>query len=334
MRFTAIVSVLSAITLLQACGGDEDAATPPAVSPGADQSVQPGSTITYTISDLKDEQAYRVTLVVDANLDASGASATFVDGDNNGAADAGASENIALITKINGSAIAAVKTYPAGTDDPAAPTGIFPVDGQIVVEITGVAPGKVYPVVYENSGSTTFLEVDEEGAPVENYAVGGGLTVAGSAGSPVLIPSLPQTLAVGGTIDYTLHNLNDAQAYRITLVLGANATVNGRTGSFQDAEPNGVADAGASENVALITAINGTAITTAAKTVPDPSDNPASPTGVFPVNGKITVTIQGVGAGTVYPVAYYNGGEVTLLEVDANGVPEEVYGIGGQITVQ
>lgn len=335
MRFTSIVSVLSAMMLLPACGGDEDPSDEnvPNVTPAADQTVPAGASTMYTVTGLKDDQAYRVTLVVDANIEASGGGGTFVDGDNNGAADAGTSEAIALITKINGEVITGVKTTPGGMDNPAAPSGVFPQNGQITVEITGVAPGKVYPVVYENGGSTTFLEVDEEGAAIETYGVGGGLTVSGSSGKPLLIPNVPQTLAVDATTEYTVYGLDDDQAYRVTLVLGANATVSFTTGTFADANMDGVVEAGASEGVALITAVNGEAIP-GVKTVPDATDDPASPTGVFPVDGKISITVTGVAAGTVYPVAYYNGGETTLLEVDSNGAPIEVYGVGGPITVQ
>ena len=335
MRFTSIVSVLSAMMLLQACGGDEDSGVKaPTVSPATDQSVLAGATTTYTITDLDDNQAYRVTLVVDANVEANGSGGTFIDADGNGAADAGASENIALITKINGDIIAGIKTFPGAMDNPASPTGIFPEGGQITVEITAIAPGKVYPVVYENGGETTFLEVDDQGAAIENYSVGGGLTVSGASGDPAIFPNVEQTLAVGGTVDYAIYGLDDTKAYRITLVLGANATVTGADGTFLDADGNGAADAGASENVALITEVNGTANNPGTKTVPSPMDDPANPSGVTPSGGKITVKITGVAAGKVYPVAYVNGGANTLLELGAGGTPSEIYSIGGLITVQ
>jgi uncharacterized protein (DUF1810 family) len=333
MRFTSIVSVLSTVMLLQACGGDEDSDKTPVVSPAADQSVEAGATRTYTITGLDDDQAYRVTLVVAANVTVSGSGGTFLDMDGNGAADAGLSENIALITKINGDTITGVKTYPGADSDPDEPASIFPEDGQITVEITGVAAGKVYPVVYVNAGSTTFLEVDADGAATETYSVGGGLTVSGSSGIPVVIPNVAQTLAPGATVNYTISGLLDTQAYRVTLVLGANATVNFTNGTFLDADANGAADAGASENVALITAVNGADIT-GTKTVPGADSDPAAPTDVFPVEGKISVEITGVATGTVYPVAYVNAGTTTFLELNASGAPSEVYSIGGAINVQ
>jgi uncharacterized protein (DUF1810 family) len=245
MRFTSIVSVLSTMMLLQACGGDEDSGDKtPVVSPAADQSLEAGATTTYTITGLDDTQAYRVTLVVAANVTVNGAAGTFKDMDGNGAADAGASEAIALITKINGETITGVKTFPGGDSDPADPADILPEGGQITVEITGVAAGKVYPVVYVNAGSTTFLEVDATGAATETYSVGGGLTVSGSSGNPVVIPNVAQTLAPGATVNYTISGLKDDQAYRVTLVLGANIpTVNFTSGTFIDADQNGAADA-------------------------------------------------------------------------------------------
>ena len=47
-----------------------------------------------TVGGLVDTQAYRVTLVVADNVTVDGISGAFVDGDMNGAADAGASEAI------------------------------------------------------------------------------------------------------------------------------------------------------------------------------------------------------------------------------------------------
>jgi hypothetical protein len=334
MRFTSIVSVLSAMMLLQACGGDEASDKAPIVSPTTDGTVLAGATTMYTITGLDNDQAYRVTLVVSDNITVNGASGTFKDMDDNGAADAGASEGVALITKINGNAIAGVKTYPAASDNPDSPSGILPQNGQITVEIMGVAAGKVYPVVYENGGSTTFLEVDENGKALENYAVGGGLSVSGSSGNPVVIPNVAQTLAVDDKVDYTIYGLQDDKKYRVTLVLGDNVDVNLTSGTFVDADDNGAADAGASENIALISVVNGEANEPGTKTVPAPTDDPANPTGVAPSGGKITVTITAVGAGTVYPVAYVNGGASTLLEVGENGTPTEIYSIGGAITVQ
>jgi hypothetical protein len=334
MRFTSIVSVLSAVMLLQACGGDEASDKAPIVSPSTDESVLAGATTMYTITGLNDDKAYRVTLVVSDNITVNGAAGTFKDLNEDGAADAGASEGVALITKVNGAAIVGVKTYPAASDNPDMPSGIRPQNGQITVEIMGVAGGKVFPVVYENGGSTTFLEVDDTGKALENYAVGGGLTVSGSSGNPVVIPNVAQTLAVGDKVDYTIYGLQDDKNYRITLVVGDNVDVNLTSGMFVDADGNGAADAGASEAIALINTVNGTPNEPGTKTVPAPDDDPANPTGVVPSGGKITVTITGIAAGTVYPVAYVNGGTSTLLEVGADGTPTEIYSIGGAINVQ
>ncbi|MCB9640888.1 MAG: hypothetical protein H6728_04365 [Myxococcales bacterium] len=140
--------------------------------------VAAAGTVDFTITGLTDTQAYRITLVVAANLTTSGdGKGTFVDADKNGAADAGASENIALITKVNGEAVTGAKTVPAGTDNPASPTGIFPKSGTITLTVTGVAAGKVYPVIYHNGGTSTFLELDSAGMPTETYIVGSAVIV-------------------------------------------------------------------------------------------------------------------------------------------------------------
>ena len=337
MRFTSLIPVLSTVMLLQACGGDDGdggGGGGLTFSPAAPTTVAAGGKTTYTISGLNDAVAYRVTLVLGANITVNGTSATFLDNDNNGAADAGASENVALITALNGDRIAGTKTYPGAMDNPADPSAIFPEGGEIVVEITGLAAGTVVPVAYPNGGATTFLEVGDDGAPVENYGVGGALTVSGASGTPFVTPTVDATLAVDATADYTIYGLDDNQNYRVTLVLADNTDVTFGQGTFIDGDNNGAADAGASENVALITAVNGTALDAGAKTVPAPTDDPANPTGVRPVGGKITVTITGKGAGAVYPVSYPNGGASTLLELNDDGTPKEAYGIGGKITVQ
>ncbi len=146
----------------------------------ANTQIAAAGTVDFTVTGLKDTQAYRVTLVVAANLTTSGdGKGTFVDADKNNAADPGASENIALITKVNGEAVAGsgAKTVPAGTDNPASPTGIFPKGGTITLTVTSVAAGKVYPVIYNNGGASTFLELDASGVPTETYIVGSAVMV-------------------------------------------------------------------------------------------------------------------------------------------------------------
>jgi hypothetical protein len=150
----------------------------PAVDPADGVSITVGEAQSYTISGLNPDQAYRITLVVEGNVTVAAGAGTFIDNDDNGAADAGPSENVALITSVNGTAQDGAKTVPAGSDDPAAPSGIFPSDaGEITIEVTGQGLGTVYPVIYHNGGESTFLEIDANGAPTETHIVGGGLTV-------------------------------------------------------------------------------------------------------------------------------------------------------------
>jgi len=102
----------------------------------------------------------------------------ILDGDMTGAADAGPSEMYAYISMVNGMMYdAGTKTVPGGMDDPAMPTGINPVDGSITLQLTGVAAGTIHPVVYENGGMSTFLEIGGDGGPIEVYTIGGAVTV-------------------------------------------------------------------------------------------------------------------------------------------------------------
>ena len=149
------------------------------VEPATDSSIAADGTVELTVSGLTDKQAYRITLVVDGNVTVSGNMGTFVDNDSNGAADAGASEKIALITKVNGNDVdsGGAKTVPGGADDPSSPSGVFPSGGKITLTIKGVAAGKVYPVIYHNGGSSTFLEVGTDGKPIETYFVANAIEV-------------------------------------------------------------------------------------------------------------------------------------------------------------
>lgn len=194
MNLKHTLTALLALTFAAGCGDkdaetdsgttdDSTAADDTAVeegisfSPAADQSLAAGGALALSIGGLDDATAYRVTLVIAANLTpGADGTGTFIDGDMNGAADAGASEGVALIDSVNGTAITATKTYPGGEDDPANPTGIFPSGGAITLNLTGVAAGTVYPVVYVNGGSSTFLEITD-GVPSEVYAVGPAITV-------------------------------------------------------------------------------------------------------------------------------------------------------------
>lgn len=147
------------------------------VTPAVTQTVAVDGTTEYTITAPSDTQAYRITLVVKDNVTVAGAAGTFVDNDMNSAADAGASEAIALITKVNGVDQTGAKTVPGGMDDPKAPSGVFAKSGTITFTVKGVAAGTVYPVIYHNGGASTFLEIDAAGKPIETHIVAGGVTV-------------------------------------------------------------------------------------------------------------------------------------------------------------
>lgn len=316
-------------------GDDTGTDTPqddnPLIAPTAAQAVAVGDVVTYTLTGLKEAQAYRVTLVSDANITVTDGSGVFIDLDANGAADAGDSNWVATIVRVNSDTYPGSKTVPATDDDPAFPAGIFAVDGEIQVDVAAVGAGRAWLVAYENGGTSTFLEIDSAGVPTEPHVVSGAFEVA-SDGLPDVTPAHDRTIAVAETTLVSITDLDDSQAYRVTLVVADNIDRSGAAPVFTDDDLNGAADAGASEAVALITAVQGEAIT-GAKTWPAGTDDPAAPTGIFPSNGQILIEISGVGAGTILPVAYDNGGASTFLELDGSGVPSERHGIGGALTV-
>ena len=59
------------------------------------------------------------------------------------------------------------------------------------------------------------------------------------------MPAVDTPVPSGGSVDYTITGLSDAQAYRITLVVDGNIGPNGDgTATFADNDLNGAADAG------------------------------------------------------------------------------------------
>lgn len=307
----------------------------PDVSPSKENQIDAdkGDVTTFNISSLDDNQAYRATLVIGSNLTLEGTDAVFVDEDDNGAADAGASTTVATITSVNGEPYSGSKTVPGGEDDPSDPSGIFPENGEISIDVTAVGAGAVWLVVYENSGASTFLEIGDDGIPTERYGVSASIRVEADK-EPDLTPAYAQSFASGESTVYTISDLDTSQAYRVTLVAAENITISGVSGLFADLDASGTADAGASEEVGLITMVNGQAIA-AAKTFPGGDDDPSAPTGIFAMaDGTITVEVEAQGAGSIIPVAYANGGSSTFLEVDGSGAPTEAYGLGGLFIVE
>lgn len=306
----------------------------PVAGPVTPEALAAGETSVFRVTGLDDAVAWRITLVLsDLVTTAEDGAATFRDDDGNGAADPGASEFVARIVRVGEQRfVPGQKTVPSVNDDPADPSGIYPVDGVLEVEIEGVGTGAIRPVAYHNGGASTFLEVDGAGAPTETHVVGDPITVDGPP--PTVAPNSPRTVAPGESLDVTLTDVSDLVAYRVTLVVADNVTPGpDQTGTFVDLDANGYADAGPSETVALISQVNGEDLPSPGKTVPAPEDDPANPTGVYPTGGVLTVRVTGVAAGTVVPVAYVNGGATTFLELDPSGTPTEAYAVGAPITV-
>ena len=138
-----------------------------------------------------------------------------------------------------------------------------------------------------------------------------------------------------GTTDrrsFLATGLANDRTYRVTLVNADQVSVDddGVVTFTSDVSPNqGLAAVGA--EVADIVSISN------AGTI-DAGANSATTT---PVNGAVTVTIEGVARGSVVPVIYLNGapggspetgGVSPRLELDADGLPTEPFGIAGVTT--
>jgi hypothetical protein len=300
-----------------------------------------GDQWSFDVAGVLPDSAYRITLVHADNVTvAADGTGTFVDS-GTGTANAGPSETVAGIYHVHYNPFGTpVKTYPDGSDDPAMPSGVLPLDGDQTIGfgVEGLGEGTVYPVFYRNGGESTFLEIDENGTPTEPYVIGPAISVNAPPTPPpptpvmAFDPDTPQTIAPAETYDYTITGLDDTAYYRITLVIGANVTAAGGSGVFVDGGA-GTADAGNSQDYALITSVAGSPVDPGAKTVPSPDDDPTAPTGIQPTGGQIALTVTGVADGTVYPVVYVNGGTSTFLEIDGTGAPTEDYVVGGSITV-
>lgn len=132
---------------------------------------------TYTARGLDPAARYRVTLVENANITIVGEDATFVEDAGTGLAAAG---NVgARIIRTNGLAVAT----PGQSVGAIAPEG-----GQITVEVDAVSLGSQRPVIYTEGGTDTRLDIDDTGAPTEEYGVAGLLITF-----PAIAPEGPLT---------------------------------------------------------------------------------------------------------------------------------------------
>jgi hypothetical protein len=141
------------------------------------------------------------------------------------------------------------------------------------------------------------------------------------------------------TRDFLAAGLDDSVEYRVTLVESDLVTVDANgfvtfTNDEDDAvtpeDESDFAATGDANVIADIIRINGAVVAAGSSTET-----------ANPVNGAITVTIEGETAGSVTPVVYINGapgnapadgGVSPRLELDVDGVPIEPFGIAGETT--
>jgi len=121
----------------------------------------------YTVSGLKDDAKYRVTLVAKDNITIKDGVVSFKALSGLAIADPGTVS--ANITVVNGT--------PTGAPSTAVRTvgGVMPTSGGINFRVDGVADETLVPVVYVDGGSDTRLELDAKGVPTEQFGLGGAI---------------------------------------------------------------------------------------------------------------------------------------------------------------
>ena len=138
-----------------------------------------------------------------------------------------------------------------------------------------------------------------------------------------------QILAQDDDRNYVVRDLTSGQAYRITLVAASKVTIDstGRarfattTPTSGDCANVRIADPG--PPAARLISVNGVAV----------SPSPDHTLGAIEPSGRsISFIVEGLVPETVIPVVYEDNDATgcTFLEVDANGVPTERFGIGGR----
>ena len=322
----------------------------------------PGDEVTYTASGLDPDSTYRVTLHHSSRMAVGAGGAVFADAEDDGAgdgiADQGPAEAVALITHVDGTALETPATTvpdPGEEDGPAAAALAPDAEGTITVTMDAIEAGNggaVFPVIVEQGGASTFLEVDGDGVPTEAYGVGAPLVVDARVGDLNLVPHVESTVTVnmllgndseGDEVTFAVGGLDADLTYRITLVPAANVTVSadGATATFATADDDGttVVDADGAEDIGTITLVNGEA---PASTGGGGSFAPADgDPGIAPTNGVITFQVDGTDGfllsgetGSLRPVVSVLGGASPALELTDAGVPTEAYGVGGLFTTE
>jgi hypothetical protein len=160
--------------LADPCGGNETLAVSPqgdATIVCTDPTIESDDTTdqrTYTVSGLNQAEDFRITLVDADNVS--------TDADGNTVFEEDASTGLALagtvaarIVRINGTDV----TTPAQTFG-----AVVPVGGVITFVVDCGGAERVTPVIYQDQGASTRLELDDDGRPTEEFGTGGTITFA------------------------------------------------------------------------------------------------------------------------------------------------------------
>ncbi|WP_167583112.1 cell wall-binding repeat-containing protein [Kineococcus rubinsiae] len=246
--------------------------------------------------------------------------------------------DVAAVDSLTGSVVAGKNGVPLiftnGTDvTPAATTAYLTANNNALT-------GQLYVF-----GGTTVVSTAATASVVTTVTtpvtVGQSLSITPTTAAALTVQDESGTTATADDRSYTVSGLTAGTDYRITLV-DAESVRTAANGAVTFLSSADVASAtGFSVNAGAQTAAN---ITVVNNTTLGLSSAPTFVT--QPVNGSITVTIDGEGAGAVVPVVYLNGGtgksaseggNSTRLETSATAAaqfaaPVESFGVGGQIT--
>ncbi|WP_205708709.1 cell wall-binding repeat-containing protein [Kineococcus siccus] len=246
--------------------------------------------------------------------------------------------DVAAVDSLTGSVVAGKNGVPLifgnGTDTPPAATTAY------LTTNNSALTGQLYVF-----GGTTVVSAAAATAVVTTatapVTAGQSLSITPTTAVALTVQSETGTTPTADDRSYTVTGLTAGTDYRVTLV-NADSIRTSASGAVTFLSSADVASStGFSVNAGIQTAANISVVNNTALGAS------AAPTFVTqPVNGSITVTVDGAAAGTVVPVVYLNGatgrtpvqgGNSARLETAATAAeqfaaPVEPFGVGGQIS--
>ena len=201
--------------LADPCGGNETLAISPqgdATLLCTDPAIETTTTTdqrTYTVSGLDNTADYRITLVAGANVTTDDEGNTVFEPDPADTTLALAGTVAARIVTINGAdAATPAQTFGA----------VIPVNGTITFVVDCGGAESVTPVIYEDQGASTRLELDADGRPVEELGTGGTITFTPVAAPQDVVTVTADAEAVqGGTFVVTVVKADISDVATVTV---------------------------------------------------------------------------------------------------------------------